>query len=64
DWEELRSTNQALKVFGDAILAVEGHGTFLSNWFSVMDALLDRINNVKTDFEARRDKDLRLASYD
>ncbi|CCE29218.1 uncharacterized protein CPUR_02911 [Claviceps purpurea 20.1] len=57
DWEELRSTNQALKVFGDATLAVEGHGTFLSNWLSVMDALLDRINNVKTDFEARRDKD-------
>ncbi|CCE30561.1 uncharacterized protein CPUR_04409 [Claviceps purpurea 20.1] len=45
DWEELRSTNQALKVFGDATLAVEGHGTFLSNWLSVMDALLDRINN-------------------
>ncbi|KAG6065309.1 hypothetical protein E4U32_007478 [Claviceps aff. humidiphila group G2b] len=51
DWEELRSTNKAFKVFGDATLVVEGHKTFLSSWLSVMDELLDVINNVKTAFE-------------
>ncbi|KAG6153141.1 hypothetical protein E4U37_003197, partial [Claviceps purpurea] len=57
DWEELRSTNEALRVFGVATLAVEGHKTFLSNWLSVMDGLLNVINHVKTDFEERRAKD-------
>ncbi|KAG6100409.1 hypothetical protein E4U30_004725 [Claviceps sp. LM220 group G6] len=57
DWEELRSTNKALKNFGDATLVVEGHKTFLSSWLSVMDELLDVINNVKTAFKERRDKD-------
>ncbi|KAG5916736.1 hypothetical protein E4U61_003375 [Claviceps capensis] len=56
DWKELRSTHTALKVFDDATLAVEGHKTFLSNWLSVMDELLDFINNVKTELEKRRDK--------
>ncbi|KAG6090824.1 hypothetical protein E4U31_007687, partial [Claviceps sp. LM219 group G6] len=61
DWEELRSTNKALKVFGDATLVVEGHKTFLSSWLSVMDELLDVINNNEhTNFPKRRktkDKD-------
>ncbi|KAG6180669.1 hypothetical protein E4U23_008153 [Claviceps purpurea] len=37
-------------------MAVEGHTTFLSDWLSAMNELLDEIDFVKTHFSLRADE--------